>query len=59
MPLGFFHHERARALASLEVIGPLDAGALLPGHGPLHRGPVRAAAGQARERATRNARARP
>ncbi|MEU9456951.1 MBL fold metallo-hydrolase [Streptomyces sp. NPDC048277] len=46
-----FHHERARAVASLGLIEALDADALLPGHGPLHRGPVRAAAQQARERA--------
>ncbi|MEV7689884.1 MBL fold metallo-hydrolase [Streptomyces bungoensis] len=49
----FFHHERAQALASLEVIGALDGDTLLPGHGPLHRGPVRAAAEQAGERAAR------
>ncbi|MEU2426589.1 MBL fold metallo-hydrolase [Streptomyces sp. NPDC007851] len=46
-----FHHERARAVASLDVIAALDADALLPGHGPLHRGSVAAAAQQARERA--------
>ncbi|MCG7209666.1 MULTISPECIES: MBL fold metallo-hydrolase [Streptomyces] len=46
-----FHHERARAVASLDVIGALDADALLPGHGPLHRGSVKAAAQQARDRA--------
>lgn len=46
-----FHHERARAVASLDVIEALDADALLPGHGPLHRGSVTAAAQQARERA--------
>ncbi|MET7288877.1 MBL fold metallo-hydrolase [Streptomyces sp. NPDC005573] len=47
----FFHHERARALASLDLIGALDGDLLLPGHGPLHEGPARAAADQARERA--------
>ncbi|MEH0448307.1 MULTISPECIES: MBL fold metallo-hydrolase [unclassified Streptomyces] len=46
-----FHHERARALASLDVIGGLAADRLLPGHGPLHQGSVRAAAELARERA--------
>ncbi|MFJ8109399.1 MBL fold metallo-hydrolase [Streptomyces sp. NPDC096132] len=46
-----FHHERARAVASLDVIERLDADVLLPGHGPLHRGSVKAAAQQARERA--------
>jgi glyoxylase-like metal-dependent hydrolase (beta-lactamase superfamily II) len=49
---GFFHHERARALASLETIAALDGDTLLPGHGPAHRGSVRAAAEQARERAS-------
>ncbi|OXY89194.1 MBL fold metallo-hydrolase [Streptomyces diastatochromogenes] len=48
----FFHHERPRALASLELIGALDGDTLLPGHGPVHRGSVRAAADQARERAS-------
>ncbi|MGW1627100.1 MBL fold metallo-hydrolase [Streptomyces sp. NPDC002172] len=47
-----FHHERARAVASLDLIGALDGDALLPGHGPLHRGPVRAAAERARELAS-------
>jgi glyoxylase-like metal-dependent hydrolase (beta-lactamase superfamily II) len=46
-----FHHERERALASLALIEGLDADVLLPGHGPVHRGPVRAAVQQARERA--------
>ncbi|WP_328869086.1 MBL fold metallo-hydrolase [Streptomyces sp. NBC_00287] len=46
-----FHHERARAMASLDLLGALEADLLLPGHGPVHRGPVREAALQARERA--------
>ncbi|AWW42824.1 MULTISPECIES: MBL fold metallo-hydrolase [Streptomyces] len=46
-----FHHERRRALASLELFEGLEADLLLPGHGPVHRGPVREAARQARERA--------
>jgi glyoxylase-like metal-dependent hydrolase (beta-lactamase superfamily II) len=49
--LGMFHRERARALASLDLLGALEADLLLPGHGPAHRGPVREAALQARERA--------
>ncbi|MGA5042380.1 MBL fold metallo-hydrolase [Streptomyces capoamus] len=49
---GFFHHDRDRVVASLDVIGALDGDTLLPGHGPVHRGPVRAAAEQARERAS-------
>ncbi|MFF7446379.1 MULTISPECIES: MBL fold metallo-hydrolase [unclassified Streptomyces] len=46
-----FHHERARAVASLDVLAALEGDLLLPGHGPAHRGPVREAALQARERA--------
>ncbi|MEU2620798.1 MBL fold metallo-hydrolase [Streptomyces sp. NPDC007157] len=46
-----FHHERSRAVESLGVIETLDGDVLLPGHGPVHRGSVAAAARQARERA--------
>ena len=46
-----FHRERTQALASLAVLEGLKGDVLLPGHGPLHRGPVREAALQARERA--------
>ncbi|MEU6065666.1 MULTISPECIES: MBL fold metallo-hydrolase [Streptomyces] len=46
-----FHHERARAVASLDLIEALDGDTLLPGHGPVHCGPVSRAAQQARERA--------
>ncbi|MEU0215497.1 MBL fold metallo-hydrolase [Streptomyces sp. NPDC006265] len=46
-----FHHERPRALASLDILAELEAELLLPGHGPVHRGPVRDAARRARERA--------
>ncbi|MGW0186391.1 MBL fold metallo-hydrolase [Streptomyces sp. NPDC003362] len=46
-----FHHERARAVASLDVLAGLAADVLLPGHGPVHHGPVRDAALHARERA--------
>ncbi|GGZ78042.1 MBL fold metallo-hydrolase [Streptomyces rochei] len=48
---GMFHHDRAGALASLDVVAGLDADILLPGHGPVHRGLVKEAARQARERA--------
>ncbi|MEU2542514.1 MBL fold metallo-hydrolase [Streptomyces iakyrus] len=46
-----FHHERPRALASLDVLAELEGELLFPGHGPVHRGPVRDAALRARERA--------
>jgi glyoxylase-like metal-dependent hydrolase (beta-lactamase superfamily II) len=46
-----FHHERDRAVTSLDVLEALDADVLLPGHGPLHNGPIREAAQHARERA--------
>ncbi|MFE1590351.1 MBL fold metallo-hydrolase [Streptomyces sp. NPDC058737] len=46
-----FHHDRARAIASLDVVAGLEGDLLLPGHGPLHRGPVKDAADRARERA--------
>ncbi|MFE6280834.1 MBL fold metallo-hydrolase [Streptomyces sp. NPDC057877] len=46
-----FHHERTRAVASLAALEDLDGEVLLPGHGPVHRGPVREAARAARERA--------
>ncbi|MFV0137700.1 MBL fold metallo-hydrolase [Streptomyces sp. HMX87] len=48
---GMFHRDRARAIASLDVLAGLDADVLLPGHGPVHRGPVKDAARLARERA--------
>ena len=43
-----FDQERAEARASLAHIEALDADVLLPGHGPVHRGPVGAAARRAR-----------
>ncbi|MFJ9042872.1 MBL fold metallo-hydrolase [Streptomyces sp. NPDC102347] len=46
-----FHRERAAAVRSLDVLAGLDGDLLLPGHGPLHRGPVRDAALLARQRA--------
>ncbi|GGX69909.1 MBL fold metallo-hydrolase [Streptomyces anandii] len=46
-----FHHEHAQALASLATLERLDADILLPGHGPVHHGPVKLAAQRAREHA--------
>lgn len=46
-----FSHDQAATVAALELLEPLDADVLLPGHGPLHRGPLRIAAGLARDRA--------
>ncbi|MES4833458.1 MBL fold metallo-hydrolase, partial [Streptomyces anthocyanicus] len=46
-----FHHDRAGAVASLDVIAGLEGEVLLPGHGPVHRGLVKDAADLARERA--------
>ncbi|MER6716869.1 MBL fold metallo-hydrolase [Streptomyces sp. NPDC006386] len=46
-----FHRERSRAVASLDVLAGLEGELLLPGHGPVHRGPVGDAARRARERA--------
>ncbi|MEG3630183.1 MBL fold metallo-hydrolase [Streptomyces poriticola] len=48
---GMFHRDRARTLASLDVLARLDGDLLLPGHGPVHHGPVKDAAHRARERA--------
>ncbi|WP_225630508.1 MBL fold metallo-hydrolase [Streptomyces solaniscabiei] len=45
-----FHHDRDRTVASLDVLARLDGDMLLPGHGPVHRGPVKDAARLARER---------
>ncbi|MFC7328019.1 MBL fold metallo-hydrolase [Marinactinospora rubrisoli] len=47
-----FDHDRAGALASLDVLERIEADVLLPGHGPVHRGPAREAAALARERAS-------
>ncbi|MFC9914325.1 MBL fold metallo-hydrolase [Streptomyces sp. NPDC059862] len=48
-----FHTDRARALDSLAVLEGLDAGLILPGHGPVHRGSAKEAALTAREHAAR------
>ncbi|MFD3926220.1 MBL fold metallo-hydrolase [Streptomyces sp. NPDC058614] len=47
-----FDAEREKAYASLADIEALAADVLVPGHGPVHRGSVREAAGRARELAS-------
>ncbi|MGK5533612.1 MBL fold metallo-hydrolase [Streptomyces sp. URMC 129] len=47
----FFSHDPAATLASLDVLEPLAADVILPGHGPAHRGPLKEATALARERA--------
>ncbi len=42
-----FNHDQAACLHSLSALGMLDTEVLLPGHGPVWRGPVREAAEQA------------
>jgi glyoxylase-like metal-dependent hydrolase (beta-lactamase superfamily II) len=43
-----FNHDQARCVASLAALAALDTDVLLPGHGPLWRGPIREAAQAAR-----------
>ncbi|NGO10599.1 MBL fold metallo-hydrolase [Streptomyces sp. HC44] len=47
-----FHHDRGRALASLNTFETLSGDVMLPGHGPVHQGSVRQAAQRARELAS-------
>jgi len=42
-----FNHDQRRCVRSLAALGMLDTDVLLPGHGPLWRGPIRDAAEQA------------
>lgn len=49
-----FEHDGEAAFASLRVIGEVDAGILLPGHGPAHHGPAADAAETARHRHRRS-----
>ncbi|MGV9799615.1 MBL fold metallo-hydrolase [Mycobacterium sp. NPDC003449] len=46
-----FNHDEARCVASLDILGRLDTTILLPGHGPVWRGPIAPAAEQAAARA--------
>jgi glyoxylase-like metal-dependent hydrolase (beta-lactamase superfamily II) len=45
-----FNHDEAACLRSLEALGMLAADVMLPGHGPVWRGPVQDAATQAASR---------
>ena len=47
---GLFNHDQDRCLRSLAALGMLDTDVLLPGHGPVWRGPVREASDQAAAR---------
>lgn len=42
-----FNHDQDRCVRSLSALGMLDSDVLLPGHGPVWRGPIREAVGQA------------
>ncbi|MDW5613547.1 MBL fold metallo-hydrolase [Mycolicibacterium sp. D5.8-2] len=42
-----FNHDEVACLRSLEALGMLDTEVMLPGHGPVWRGPVRDAVAQA------------
>jgi glyoxylase-like metal-dependent hydrolase (beta-lactamase superfamily II) len=44
----FFHHDLDAMDASLDVIAEIDADAIVPGHGPVFRGPPREAVSQLR-----------
>jgi glyoxylase-like metal-dependent hydrolase (beta-lactamase superfamily II) len=44
---GLFNHDQAGCLVSLAALGMLDTDVLLPGHGPVWRGPILDAVGQA------------
>jgi glyoxylase-like metal-dependent hydrolase (beta-lactamase superfamily II) len=39
----FFTHDQEQARQALEALADLDANVILPGHGPVHRGPLREA----------------
>jgi glyoxylase-like metal-dependent hydrolase (beta-lactamase superfamily II) len=50
-----FSHDQAATVAALDLLESLDAGVMLPGHGPVHHGPLRDATALARERAAARA----
>lgn len=45
-----FNHDQDGCVRSLQVLGQLDTAVVLPGHGPVWRGPIREAAEQAMPR---------
>ncbi len=47
----FFNHDQARTRAALDVLRAVDADCIAPGHGAVHRGPLRAAVDEAVARA--------
>ena len=47
---GLFNHDQDGCVRSLSALGMLDTDVLLPGHGPVWRGPIREAAEQAARR---------
>ena len=47
----WFDHDRAAVVAALDTLAALDAGVLVPGHGPLLGTPIAEACAVARERA--------
>ena len=44
---GLFNHDQAGCVRSLSALAMLDTDVLVPGHGPVWRGPIREAAAQA------------
>ncbi|TWP36819.1 MBL fold metallo-hydrolase [Leekyejoonella antrihumi] len=47
----FFNHDEHRTLSALDALEGLDADCVVPGHGAVHRGPVRDAVDRARAHA--------
>lgn len=47
----FFSHDQAATVRALDTLQEFDADIILPGHGPVYRGPLRDACAVARDRA--------
>src|SRR6478736_6657821 len=47
---GLFNHDQAGCVRSLSALAMLDTDVLVPGHGPVWRGPIREAAEEAMSR---------